>query len=942
MVTLYGGGTAPKTEILVNGTWTDYSSRVRADSAISITRGRANQQGTVTAQTCNLALNNRDGLFSNRNPNSALFGLLPRNTNLRVSAGTGDIYLKAMYTEPNALRNIQTADKAVLDVTGDIDIRCEIWPHSWRPTASMMIMSKYTITGNQRSWVLYLGTDGKLVLRWSTDGTSGGVSNTFATAPVPAGSGRLAIRCTLKVNNGAGGNDTQFFTAPDINSTYTQLGSTITQSGTTSLFNSSAPLIVAGGASDSQQLLSGAMAYGGRFYKAELRNGIFGTLVANMDSTAQALGATTWSDGLGTPNTWTIVGTGVRVTSDRVRFVGEMSALPQTMDVTGKDIYVPVTASGLLRRLTQGNSPKLAPMNRNFGQYAGTAGYWPLDDATGSTQAAAGVPACNPSSVVNVSFGSSNTGIPGTTGTAQFVDATSKIYGSAPALSSTGNISFVVYIKVPSLPASSKVFCVFSTSGLARLVTIALSATTWDLTFLDKDGATLANIGTPYGTTISPAGQWIGINVALTQSGGNVTYSARWDTVSTYGGGIGPTSLGAGSCGVPTGYTLTAANDTVFQTASFAQVLMTTSVFDITNPASRGASNAWLNETAIARMARLATAAGIPLEPTGIAADSAAMGYQPVDSIVNLIFDCWNTDQGIGGECRDALALSYRTRADLENRTDVTLDWASSQLAATPVSVEDDSNFFNDVTATRPSGSSAQFQVLDGQTSIYPPPQGVGDYDTAITPNVALDSQLISAAGWYALASSWDEPRFPNVVIGMHRSQILASSSLYTACLQMDLGDTMALTTLPIVLAPGTIYELVQGYTETLNKFLWTITANCTPASPYQAVGRLNSDYAIPRLDFSLHTLGGTMTTSSTSVTLVTPAMSAVAVDSTNFPAEFPFDLRIAGEVMTCTAISGTTSPQTMTLTRNINGITPKTHASGELVRLAHPFYLGR
>src|SRR6266498_179506 len=40
-----------------------------------------------------------------------------------------------------------------------------------------------------------------------------------------------------------------------------------------------------------------------------------------------------------------------------VRFSGEISEWPGRWDLTGTDIYVPIEASGVLRRLTQGTSP---------------------------------------------------------------------------------------------------------------------------------------------------------------------------------------------------------------------------------------------------------------------------------------------------------------------------------------------------------------------------------------------------------------------------------------------------------------------------------------------------------------------------------------------------------------------------------------------------------
>jgi hypothetical protein len=62
-----------KTELLINGVWTDISTRVRGESRVVITRGRANEQGRVSSQRAEFTLNNRDGLFSNGNPLSPYY-----------------------------------------------------------------------------------------------------------------------------------------------------------------------------------------------------------------------------------------------------------------------------------------------------------------------------------------------------------------------------------------------------------------------------------------------------------------------------------------------------------------------------------------------------------------------------------------------------------------------------------------------------------------------------------------------------------------------------------------------------------------------------------------------------------------------------------------------------------------------------------------------------
>lgn len=85
-------GEPVQVEIYLNGAWTDITSyvMVRDNSGnISITRGRRDEGSTTEQSTCQLMLNNRDGRWSPRNPSGAYFGLIGRNTPIRVSVPNG-------------------------------------------------------------------------------------------------------------------------------------------------------------------------------------------------------------------------------------------------------------------------------------------------------------------------------------------------------------------------------------------------------------------------------------------------------------------------------------------------------------------------------------------------------------------------------------------------------------------------------------------------------------------------------------------------------------------------------------------------------------------------------------------------------------------------------------------------------------------------------------
>lgn len=72
--------------IQIDGEWVDYTSRVRAQDRIRITRGRPQFGRGHRPAELRLSLKNHDGLFSPRNPGSPLYGKLRRYTPIRVRA----------------------------------------------------------------------------------------------------------------------------------------------------------------------------------------------------------------------------------------------------------------------------------------------------------------------------------------------------------------------------------------------------------------------------------------------------------------------------------------------------------------------------------------------------------------------------------------------------------------------------------------------------------------------------------------------------------------------------------------------------------------------------------------------------------------------------------------------------------------------------------------
>jgi hypothetical protein len=177
-------------EIPIDGVWTDVTDRVRLSDSIVIDRGFRNESGnSITPALARFTLNNRDAFFSTKAPTSVNYGKLPPGTSVRFSVEDPDgMALNLVNGYDGGSEIASTADKAVLDVTGDLEIRADLKPDAWifdNPAASRIIVGKYNTTGDQRSWYVSLTHDGKLRLIWSSAGTGATLNTVESSAAVP-------------------------------------------------------------------------------------------------------------------------------------------------------------------------------------------------------------------------------------------------------------------------------------------------------------------------------------------------------------------------------------------------------------------------------------------------------------------------------------------------------------------------------------------------------------------------------------------------------------------------------------------------------------------------------------------------------------------------------------------------------------------------------------
>lgn len=243
-------------------------------------------------------------------------------------------------------------DAAALDITGDIDLRADVRLTAWTSAASQQLIGKYNSPANQRSYRLAITAGGMVQMLWSTAGTVDiPLSSTVPVAPDPT-TGRLAVRATLDVDNGAGGHTATFWTAPTMRGPWVQLGAPVVGVGTTSIFSGTAILEAGSRDAGTANLTTGTI------YAAEVRNGINGTVVAAPRFYQLATGVTGFTDVSG--RVWTVNGAaaigGGQITVDDYEFV---SGVTNHYRVRGVETG-PITLVGVGAAVT-GNNASLAP-----------------------------------------------------------------------------------------------------------------------------------------------------------------------------------------------------------------------------------------------------------------------------------------------------------------------------------------------------------------------------------------------------------------------------------------------------------------------------------------------------------------------------------------------------------------------------------------------------
>ncbi|MFJ8081960.1 hypothetical protein ACIQ6Y_15250 [Streptomyces sp. NPDC096205] len=869
-------------ELLVGGVWTDITSDVYTQDKITIERGRPDEGQRADPSRCSLVLNNRSGKYSPRNPLSPYYGQIGRNTRIRVSVLAGSQFLRL----PGATTDYaSTPDDATLDITGDIDVRMDALLVNWLDASDGLLttelVAKLNLAAGSKSWFLGVRSN-RLYLEWSADGTNTLSASSTVDLVVPT-SGRLAVRATLDVDNGAGGRTVRFYTAPSGTAgPWTQLGADVVQAGVTSIFNSSTPVRV-GNASDASMTPSA-----GRCMAVEIRAGIGGTVVANPVFTAQAIGATSFVDSAG--RTWTLAG-GAQITNRRTRFIGEVSNWPSRWDVSGKDVRVPIEAAGVLRRYGQGQKPFDSTLRRRIPSYS-PAAYWPLEEPSGATQAYSPITGVRPMAVSGVSFGADET-LGGASAVPAW-DQDGEGAGTVPAMAS-GAWHVECVMRLDTMPSSLNTLMEVNTTGTAKKYRVRIQTDNVRVEALDDDGTVLALINSAGAPDFT--GRWNRVILSARQSGGNVIVHVAW------------VGIGIAGFSLDTTYAATEGRPTSVRLMGVPGNLRAghLAVFPVIDPpAFNGADDGFAGESAGDRLRRLSTEEGKYILVHGDTTSMELMGAQRPRTFLDLVEETAATDGGLLYERRDQLSLAYRGRETLYNQEPtLQLDYNAAGLAHPLEPADDDQGVRNDRTVEREGGSSARAVLEDGPLSVQAPPNGVGVYDDSVSVNVYSDGRLPDHAYWRLHLGTVDELRYPVVNV-----DLAAGPAQIDAATAVDVGDRLTIANPPPWLPPGTIDLIAHGQTEVIGHPVdWDLSFNCAPASPWRVAVRDDSSRA--HRDTAGAQLAAAVSSSATALQVLTTLGPLWTTD----PADMPLSLTVGGEEIAASAI---TSWRKDTFTRTV------------------------
>ncbi len=591
---------------------------------------------------------------------------------------------------------------------------------------------------------------------------------------------------------------------------------------------------------------------------------------------------------------WVTVDAG---SGEKTRMEMYVNEWPTRWDRSGNDSTVTIACAGILRRLAQGGISRSA-LTRSV-TASDPVACWLLEDPTTATEGASAVSGGHPmvatsfSPDLTVAFG--ETGAPGGVASA-FVPDGSTLTGQVDNCSSTA-WCFQVASLGPTGGAIGPTILACPASTTAHQVQFypvdaSLGSPRSEVDIINSIGGLTLSLTSHTITDPAYFDLWHDYAVVMSQTGTTLTASLYVDGV------LEDTDTATATVAPITQVTLDARH--VSDMGNFSHI----AISNTTTPTIGGAAQAYVGEMAHARIARLCNEEGVPY--ASVADRSQAMGPQATDAVLTLIRDAETVGGGVLYEKR--WGLSYQSLRERYNApVGLALDFDAGQIAMEPEPADDDQRVLNVFAASRTDGSTVTVSRTTGPMGTGA--QGPGRYEAPGTLNVETDGQLTSQARWRVHLGTIDEDRWPSIALNFAHDP-----DLIDTWASLGYGARLTVANPPSQVAPDPLDQVIEGHAEAWDQFIWTASLNCSPASAYRVHVVASTDGNLGRVDAASSYLAADATSSATTLSVASPG-ALWRTGAVNF------DIGVGGERMTVTNISGSSSPQTFTVTRSVNGI---------------------
>jgi len=892
----------PMVELYALGDWKDISSKVRFNDGIRISTG-TRELSTNVASSCSMTLDNRTGDFSPRNAMGAYYRLR-RNTPIRV----GTRIVRDFYTSRSASNGWGTTSQGVPQTwpwaatggaTSDYAVTAGVATHSLSSTASRL------------SWlpdVNIANIECRVTFQLPFADTLGG--SVFVNL-LFRGSGGGWYRAQVTVTSA------EAVTVQFLEYTGTPMGSPVTVAGLT---HSGQKIRVAAHIDGETGRIKVWPAASAEPYDWHLQQDTIGFGLSQPNhgwvgiETSKAAGNTN--------GTFAVSYTDFESISRL--FVGEVSEWPPEPDISGKDITTTIEASGVLRRYRAGGKTLRSSAFRGLSEASDLVAYWSCEDGSGADEFASADPDWPSMAILS---GKPHMASDQTFAASQPLPVVANsvweglVDGYTVPSPAVIQLRWLMYINIDNAePPNNATIIRLKNTGSAYFYIIRYVT----------GGQLLLEVQDYFGNVLDSGAiavetRWVGArgSLKLTQSGGNVNWTVSiadvdLQTVQSVSGSTAGQTIGMLG-GVAVG------SDGNLDDVAIGHITAQSSA---SNPLDYAQElYAWQGETAPNRAYRvLYTEEGLPFQREGDYSRTPTMGVQPIASPLDFLDQTAEANQGLVWEPHFHAGIGYITFLAMSNRDPrLTLDYAQRQLFGDLAIVDDDKYTANVVTVEKGNTSnSVGSKVTRTWTSGYlsaadPEDGGVGPYQTSDQVNVNTLWEAQNLAGLKLMRGTLDEPRLPAVTVYAHAQQIYSSVPMLHAAFDVREGSFVQVQNLPVQLASDYIKTLVVGTEHRLTQVEHEITWWTAPGDFYTSAvvadgtSRVQAD--------SLYLNANITTTSATSITA--KSLDGNLLSTT---AE-PYDITIGGERMTVTNCVGSSSPQTLTVTRSVNGVV-KTHTA--------------